>query len=188
MHRHDPENITPDLVEQIIDLLIENPMIDDACRELDISPMALKRARHLDEALDQDIEDAKEVGADRIEARAYARAMGHDEEQLMWQGKPVQRIDEEGNTIFLTKKLYSDRVLMAMLKAVKPEKYGEKSEITHKGEVGVLAVPEAMTEEAFSTLLNKVKAESAEEERLFEEKGIDAIYDTQPEPELDDLA
>ena len=73
-----------------------------------------------------------------------------------------------------------------------PEKYGERAEITHKGQVGVLAVPEAMSQEAFENLLAKSRAEALEEARMFEDEGIDAVYNideaTPQEPDLDDLA
>ena len=96
---HNPETITDAIASALIDELIENPMMDTACEKLEISPMAVKRARRNDTALDADIIDAQSVGAERIEARAYARAMGHDEEQVMWQGRPVMRIDDEGNSV-----------------------------------------------------------------------------------------
>ena len=195
MRNHDPATITPEIQEQLIDQLIQNPMMDDACVELDISPMAVKRARRDDPALDADIFDAQEVGAEKIEARAYARAMGLDEEQLMHNGKPVVRIDpNSGDTTYITKRIHSDRVLMAMLKASMPTKYGDKAEIVHKGQVGVLAVPEAMSEQAFSNLLNKARAEAKAEAEKFDDEGIDAVYGIGEDytgdagDDLDDLA
>jgi hypothetical protein len=68
-------------------------------------------------------DDALADWADGIEAEAYRRAVEGTDKPLCYRGE-----------VFDTVKEYSDTLLLALLKAAKPEKYRERTDVTSGGE------------------------------------------------------
>lgn len=69
-------------------------------------------------------EQAHLQSCDALEAEAFRRAVeGHDE-PVYWQGACIGY-----------RKKFSDQILLRLLESRLPEKYGNRSELTHKGNV-----------------------------------------------------
>jgi hypothetical protein len=75
--------------------------------------------RKTDDAFAKAWEEAEEVAADRLEAEAGRRGVEGVEEPVISLGKVVERADGEPLMI----RRYSDTVLLALLRAHRPEKY-----------------------------------------------------------------
>lgn len=71
---------------------------------------------------------ARKIAADRVEAEVQRRAVEGFQEPVIYQGQHMK--DEDGNPMYITK--YSDRMLELLAKAVKPEKFRERYEVTGK--------------------------------------------------------
>jgi hypothetical protein len=102
------------------------------------------RDRHEDFAAAWD--DALEDACDLLEAEARRRAHDGVDEPVVYQGKlcgtwidaegkPVTEGTEGATLIPLTVKKYSDPVLLALLRAHRPEKYRDSVQHEHKGTV-----------------------------------------------------
>jgi hypothetical protein len=81
--------------------------------------------RQNDDAFAKAWEEAEEVAADRLEAEAWRRGVEGIEEPVISLGKVVQGADGEPLII----RRYSDAVLLALLRAHRPEKYRERSSV-----------------------------------------------------------
>ena len=81
--------------------------------------------RKTDDAFAKAWEEAEEVAADRLEAEAGRRGVEGVEEPVISLGKVVQGADGEPLII----RRYSDTVLLALLRAHRPEKYRERSSV-----------------------------------------------------------
>ena len=99
---------------------------------------------------------AADEAADRLEREARRRALEGTEEPVFYQGKECGRV-----------RRYSDSLMLALLKAERPEKFKDRvaSELTGEVKGGVLVVPQ--------TLDPKTWAEAAEEyqRRLAHDSG-----------------
>jgi hypothetical protein len=69
---------------------------------------------------------AEEEAAESLEAEARRRALEGWEEPVYYKGRVVGSVRK-----------YSDTLLMFMLKGAKPEKYKERAEVKHEGEISV---------------------------------------------------
>ena len=70
-------------------------------------------------------EEAEEIAADRLEAEAWRRGVEGVEEPVISLGKVVEGADGEPLMI----RRYSDTVLLALLRAHRPEKYRERNSV-----------------------------------------------------------
>ena len=86
-------------------------------------------------------DSAVEEATDRLEREARRRALEGTEESVYYQGKECGRV-----------KRYSDSLMLALLKAERPEKYKDRVANELSGEVkgGVLAVPQTLDAEAWA--------------------------------------
>lgn len=76
--------------------------------------------RHSDPAFRQAWDEAEEIAADRLEAEAWRRAVDGVDEPVVSAGKLVR--DEAGNAVVVRR--YSDMLLLALLRARRPQKFG----------------------------------------------------------------
>jgi hypothetical protein len=166
---HDPGTIGPFETQCLVEALIDRPVLADAATSAGVSLLAVHRKMRNDKIFQELMEEAINAGACKIEAEALRRAMGEVRRTVMHQGKPVQRINNEtGMTEEVTEVVLSDRVLLKMLSALMPNKYGEKQEITHKSGTGVLVIPSSESDAAFEAMLAKMKQEAKTEMDDFE--------------------
>lgn len=113
---------------------------------------------------------ALEEANDWLEQEAFRRGFLGTDKPVVHQGMPTMLEDEFGNKRMFTVKEYSDPLLLALMKARRPEKFRENQKVTHDVEKGgVLVVPgvasmddwERMAREA----AEKAEAEGAERKR-----------------------
>jgi hypothetical protein len=168
MFEHDPEFVTEDVIEKLVNALLDRPVLADACKAANISILAVRRRMRDDGEVRALLEEAEAAGNDILEARLYQRAMGEDTEVVLFQGRPVRRIDAEGNSVELKERKQSDRALLEMVKGRMREKYGDKSEVTHKGGTGVLMIPSIDGQQAFEDMLAKTRQEALKEDEDFD--------------------
>lgn len=127
------------------------------CKTLGITPKTLWNWRKDHAELETAIEEGRVKRADRGEDVLFDMCEPHDEVSVKEKdliayldkdGEPVEKKDRDGSEMVAevlerettTKKgVVSERLLLKMLEANKPEKYGKKAEHTHKFTFGDLA-------------------------------------------------
>jgi hypothetical protein len=77
------------------------------------------------------MEEAEQEAADRLEAEAFRRAHDGYEEYVTSGGKLVR--DDDGGP--LLQRRYSDQLMLTLLKAHRPEKFKDRHQVEHSGEV-----------------------------------------------------
>jgi transposase-like protein len=107
-------------------------------------------------------DDALETATDALEAVAERLASGYDE-PLVHQGHVTMRLD--GDTMMMvpeTIKKYDTRMLEILLKARRPEKFRERHQVDHSGEVkgGLLIVPGVMDPDEWAEMARKQQAKA----------------------------
>lgn len=180
---YDPDSIDEIQIEAIVDHLVNEPSLYEACRKVGANLVALRRKMARDEEIKELIEEAEQAGIDILEDHALRRALGEYEEVKMYGGKVVTYVGDDGETKVATERQFSDRVLLAILKAKRPELYGDRSEVTHKGNSGVLVIPQVDSAEAFKDMLAQAAKDAEDEQAQFEERDLDA-----PTGQSDDLS
>jgi len=99
----------------------------------DVARSTVKRAKKKSERFEKLFKQAKEVAYDRLEAEALEWAT---------EGKvKTKRYDEDGNLIGETMD-YSERVMLELLKAHRPEKFDRKDEHELSGEIELKISPQ----------------------------------------------
>ncbi len=101
--------------------LVHTPRISSACRAAGISVVAAWKWRHNegDIPFQNALRVAIELGLERAESEGWRRAVDGYEKPIYHQGRLVG-----------TERVFSDGLLMSMLKAHKREKYGDKQEVS----------------------------------------------------------
>jgi len=69
-------------------------------------------------------DDAREIAADGLEIEAYRRAVEGNPQPVYYRGEKIG-----------TRKEYSDLLLLFLMKGARPEKYRDRAEIQHKGDL-----------------------------------------------------
>lgn len=113
----------------------------------------VRRMREEDEAFADAWALAVSEAADGLEEAALKRAVEGTVEYQVHQGQVIYHqyppghpragevmIDEDGHPIPLVKRRYSDKLLALMLKAKRPEEYGDKVKMEHEHKGGVLLI------------------------------------------------
>lgn len=87
-------------------------------------------------------DDAEAEASDLTELEVRRRGQEGFDEPVIFQGVPSMTVDPQtGEEKMLTIRRYSDSLLLALMKARRPDKFRENSKITHDGNQGVLIVP-----------------------------------------------
>jgi hypothetical protein len=120
---------------RFIEALRATANISSAARSINMSRRALYDARDRDPDFAAQWDDAIETAVDALEEEAWRRGVLGVEEPIISMGKPVR--DEAGKTVVIRK--YSDHLLLALLKAHRPERYRENINLnmTNTVELGV---------------------------------------------------
>ncbi len=115
---------TPKKREQFLDALCELPNVTRAARLIGMSRRGLYDIREADKDFAQAWDDAVDEGVDAIEVELHRRAVEGTTKPVFQGGRHIGDIQE-----------YSDTLLMFMLKALRPDKYRERTETSHSGSV-----------------------------------------------------
>jgi hypothetical protein len=97
-------------------------------------------------------DEAEEHAADALEAEAWRRAVEGVPEPLVSSGKVVR--DDDGQPIAIRR--YSDNLLLALLKARRPEKFKERAVVEHDIADGLADRLEAARQRALAGSAGKV--------------------------------
>lgn len=106
--------------------LAENGNITLAAREAGVSRQAAYNAKEADESFAAAWVEAEEIAADLLEEEARKRAVDGTPEPVYYKGQMVGAV-----------RRYSDNLLMFLLRARRPERFRDRSEVKHSGGVGV---------------------------------------------------
>jgi hypothetical protein len=106
--------LTRNAREKFLAALREVPNVSRAARLIGMSRRYMYEVREVDAEFAQEWDDAVEVGCDAIEEEAHRRAAKGTLKPVFYKGMPVGFYVE-----------YSDTLMLAMLKAHRPEKYRE---------------------------------------------------------------
>lgn len=109
-----------------LEAFAETGVVKSACRIAGVSRATVYRHREEDEAFAALWADAEADAGDVLEAEAVRRAVVGTERPVFQGGVEVGRIRE-----------FSDRMLELLLKARKPEKFGDKKQLELGGSVGL---------------------------------------------------
>jgi hypothetical protein len=112
--------------QRFLAALRETGNVRGACIAAAVPRTNIYEHRHADEAFAKAWEEAEQIAADRLEAEAWRRGVDGVAEPLVSAGRLVS--DQDGQPLFIQR--YSDQLLLALLRAHKPDKYQDK--IDHK--------------------------------------------------------
>lgn len=101
-------------------------VVTTACRKAKISRQTAYKTREEDAGFAMAWEEALDAAADGMEEEAHRRAVVGVLKPIFQGGKKVGSIRE-----------YSDTLLIFRLKAVRPEKYRERTDVQHSGTVEI---------------------------------------------------
>lgn len=109
---------TDDQRQTFLDEMARTGVIADACRAAQIRYSTYRRWLQ-DEEFAEAFEDAKQEAADALESEARRRAI---------EGVTRAKVIGSGdNAMFIEEQQYSDTLLLALLKAHKPDKFADRS-------------------------------------------------------------
>lgn len=172
-------NRTPKKRELFLDMLAETGNVTKACASADIGHTTVYQWRKDDPEFAEQWDRALDIAADILELEARRRAVdGVDEPlthngQITYQytealdangnimrhsdGTPIMRpiLDANGNKIPVTVKKYSDTLLIFLLKGNKPEKFRERAEVRHQGQLTVEKVSAMSTDDIAAELARR---------------------------------
>lgn len=111
--------ITQEHKSRFLELLRKTGNVSVSSRAIGFGPSTMKRHRELDDQFNLDWQEAEDEAADALEAEARRRA--HD-------GVLRERCIGSGvNAKFVEELQYSDTLLLALLKAERPDKFADRS-------------------------------------------------------------
>ncbi len=109
--------------------LARTGVVTTACRAAGCGRNTLYTHRGIDPEFAAAWDEAAEMAADRLEKEAWRRATGYSEPVFNKEGEKVGR-----------QKKYSDALLILLLRAARPEKFRERSEVRHDGRQTVVVL------------------------------------------------
>ena len=112
---------TPEKKQKFLANLRESPNVTAAARSVGISRRCAYDHRETDATFAQAWDDAIEEGVDKLEAEVERRAFKGTDKPITFQGQ-----------ITGTFKEYSDTLAIFLLKAHRPERFRERSEVKHE--------------------------------------------------------
>lgn len=121
--------LTRDRKQKFIRALARTGVVTAACKFAGCGRNTAYYQRGIDADFAIAWDEAAEMAADKLEREAWRRATGY------WE--PV--IDKEGKRIARIKK-YSDSLLILLLRAARPEKFRERTEVRHDGRQTVVVL------------------------------------------------
>ena len=104
-------------------VLAESGNVTEACRQAKLDRSGVYKLKDRDEVFAEAWEHAEEEAGDSLEAEAWRRAKG-------WEENVYKDGELAGTTL-----RYSDTLLIFLLKGNKPDKFKDRAEVQHKGKV-----------------------------------------------------
>jgi len=117
--------------------LAETGVVSTAVAIAGTSRTRVYELRKRDTAFADAWDEAEEKAADALEAEAWRRGVAGVQEPVVSGGKVVR--DDDGHPIAIRR--YSDNLLLALLKARRPEKFREQRLVEHKIDRDVREIP-----------------------------------------------
>jgi hypothetical protein len=117
--------ITAQRKQRFLLALAETGNVRASCIAAAVSRQPIYDQRHADPAFAKAWEEAAEIAADRLESEAWRRGVDGVPEPLVSAGRLV--CDQSGEP--MTIKRYSDNLLLALLRATRPEKFRDRSSV-----------------------------------------------------------
>lgn len=115
-------------------LVLTGGNIARACRAASVARSTVYDHKKKDEEFSRKWNEAVEQGVDELEQEARRRAFKGTLKPVFYKGAKVGTVRE-----------YSDTLMIFLLKGNRPEKYKERHEIEHGGEVGIKHSLDAQT-------------------------------------------
>ena len=115
--------LTRERQKRFVEALAETGNVTTAVRVAGTSRTRAYELRKTDQAFAAAWDEAEQIAADKLEAETWRRAVEGVEEPLVSGGKLVR--DDNGQPIAIRR--YSDQLLIALLRAHRPEKFRERS-------------------------------------------------------------
>jgi hypothetical protein len=119
--------LTRERQERFLKALAETGIVSTAAELAGTSRTRVYELRKRDPAFAAGWEEAEEKAADALEAEAWRRAVVGVPEPLVSAGKVVR--DDDGLPIAIRR--YSDTLMLALLKARRPEKFKDRQVVEH---------------------------------------------------------
>jgi len=111
-----------------LEILAEGKTATHAAKQVAVHLQTVYQKRRRDPEFAAAYDLARKMGTHAMEDEAIRRAVEGNNKGIYWKGERVAYEKE-----------YSDTLLMFMLKAREPEKYRERQDIHHSGEIGGIA-------------------------------------------------
>ena len=119
--------LTKERRERFLKALAETGIVSTAVEIAGTSRTRVYERRKRDAAFSAAWEAAEEQAADALEAEALRRAVDGVAEPLVSAGKVVR--DDDGNPLVIRR--FSDTLLITLLKARRPDRFKDRSEVVH---------------------------------------------------------
>ena len=111
--------------KHFVEALAETGNVSAAVKVAGTSRTRAYELRKTDQAFAAAWDEAEQIAADKLEAETWRRAVEGIEEPLVSAGKLVR--DDDGQPIAIRR--YSDQLLIALLRAHRPEKFRERAAV-----------------------------------------------------------
>jgi hypothetical protein len=111
--------------QRFLDALAETGNVTLSARAAAVSRASIYEHRAADAVFAKAWEEAEQIAADRLEAEAWRRGVEGVPEPLVSAGRLVG--DADGKPMFVQR--YSDTLLLALLRAHKPEKFRDRTSV-----------------------------------------------------------
>lgn len=121
--------LKPGALERFVEALRESPHLMRAARAGGHTIGTFKKYKKLNPEFSEAWDDAMEEGIERAEVAVHDRAFIGVDRPVFQQGVEVGTVKE-----------YSDSLAMFLLKAHKPEKYRERTEVKHSGAASITVI------------------------------------------------
>lgn len=129
--------------------LAESGNVTAACRAARVARSVVYERLDADPDLGELWDAALDEAADRLETEALRRAVDGVSRPVTHKGElvyvPVDPAVPDGDKVPLVEVTYSDTLLIFLLKAARPEKYRERWDVQHAGEVRNPTIDAALT-------------------------------------------
>jgi len=125
---------TPKKLARFLEDLAETGNVVLSAKMGNLDRRALYRLRKDDDEFRRAWDEAMEQAADHLEAEARGRALeGVGRQQITQRGEPI--IDPETGEQYV-ERVYSDTLLIFLLKGARPERYRDRQQLEHVGKDG----------------------------------------------------
>lgn len=134
----------PDWGPRFLEALADSANISEACKIAKVGRTTVYERRDSDPVFAQAMADALDDAVDALELEARRRALDGCERPVYHQGAQCGTILE-----------YSDTLMIFLLKAHRPDKYRERSEVKHTGQVAVTTSARDLSDDELAAIVRR---------------------------------